>query len=65
MSGKWQDRKTLRCWSIIYPDGHILLDSKFEDESMAWQVALGWPDISEIEHAKATGYRSALVTVIL
>jgi hypothetical protein len=61
---EWIPRKTLTCWAIIKPDGHIVLDSTFDSEARAWQVVLGWPPEEEIEHAKKTGCIAKRVTCI-
>ena len=61
---KWKELRTVRAWGVIYPDGHILLDTKFETERDAWRVALGWPDESDIENAKKHGYKAVFASII-
>lgn len=61
----WKNRKTRRAWAIVKPDGAILLDSEFASEDQAWQIVLGWPSDSEIEHAKKSGYRAVFATVVI
>jgi hypothetical protein len=62
---EWKERKTIRSWAIVKPDGEILLDSEFKNEADAWQIVLGWPGDGEIEEAKKNGYRAVLATVII
>jgi len=62
---EWKERKTIRAWAIVKPDGEILLDSEFKSEADAWKICLGWPGDGEIEEAKINGYRAVLATVII
>lgn len=52
-------------WAIIYPNGEVLVDTKWASEEHAWQTALGWPDLEEIEDAKAKGYKCVRVTILM
>lgn len=51
-------KEPIEAWAILFPDNHILVDSNFVTEEMAWRVALGWPDNYEIERAKKNGHRA-------
>lgn len=62
--GTWQQRKITRVWAIINPNGDLLADSTFVDESQAWQIALGWPGPEEIEQAKRDGWVAQQIAVI-
>ncbi|MDD5688511.1 MAG: hypothetical protein PHE88_11850 [Elusimicrobia bacterium] len=62
---EWKDRKITQAWAIIKPNGDILLDSDFANESHAWQIALGWPSDDEIAEAKNNGYRAVFAAVVV
>ena len=52
-------------WAAVWPDGTILVDNRFLNESDTWKIALGWPDDKEIEEAKKRGMRVCKVTVVV
>ena len=45
-------------WAIEDPQGRVYIDSTFKNEAHAWHIVLGWPDQSEVEHAKQRGYKA-------
>lgn len=46
----------MSAWGWKRPDGSFVVDSSLENESHAWQIALGWPDEDEIIAAKREGW---------
>jgi hypothetical protein len=52
---------TLTTYAFCQPDGHVLADTKFESESEAWIVGLGWPSAEEILDARRRGYSVRVV----
>ena len=53
----------VEAWAIVWPNGKVLVDTTFDSEAMAWQVALGWPDDEEIAHAKSNGVKAMRVRI--
>ena len=49
-------------WVVVAPSGVVWLGHA-DNEAVAWSVALGWPDATEIAEKKAAGWYAAIVTV--
>jgi hypothetical protein len=62
---EWKNRKITQAWSIIKPNGDIVLDSSFKNESMAWEIVLGYPSEEDIEVAKQNCYKAVFASVVV
>jgi len=51
-------------WAILKPSGALYIHDCDATEGDAWRVALGWPDLAEIEAAKRLGARAFRVTIV-
>jgi hypothetical protein len=58
-----EPRETVRALALVGPNGRVIANTAFTNESNAGFKGLGWPDAHEIEGAIRLGFRAAEVTI--